>query len=700
MESLLLVLILLPIVGAFFSYKWEKTASLFLLAELALVVILTISAPLTLDLSGILVSGLHLHLDGFQAVYALLASAAWFLSSLFSKEYGQHMHSRGRYYAFMLLTLAGTVGVFMSTHLMTTWICFEFMSFSSYVLVAQEEDDGALKAAGSYMTYGTIGGLAILMGLWMLHRHTGTLEIASLAAACESLSFADLLPAGLCMLAGFGAKAGMFPLHTWLPAAHPVAPAPASALLSGVIVKTGIYGIAVVTVHMFSSSANHVLWGNLLLIFSVITMVVGGLLALFSVNLKRTLACSSMSQMGFVIFGLACTSLLGHHGSMAASGAVLHMVNHTLFKQVLFTLAGIVMLRTGSLLLNDVRGFGKGKPLLLIAYLCAALGIGGIPLLSGYVSKTLLHESLVHYMHSAHSVWYSAAEWLFLFSGGLTVAYMIKLFVVLFVDRPAEGAAWAGTAKTATETGRKPYMTRTTAFALLTPAVLLPIMGMFPHQTMDRIANLSMHFFHAEHLEEVAYFAWMNLKGGLISITIGLLLYFVVVRRFLMKDGQYVDRWPKLLDMERFLYIPVLMKGLPLVLGTLCRLICDFPDKLFAFLPRFFGGLFRIICDLPDLLILLLRRTFYREVRSHASPIAHHRVAYFLGSLSDRARENVEGISDDPAKQHETAIAFARNSEAFSRTTRQIFGNLSFSLIMACIGIGLTLVYIVIKWLG
>ena len=696
MESLLLVLILLPIAGAFCSYRCEKAAPFFLLAELILVVVLTVSAPVTLDLSGILLSGLHLHLDGFQAVYALLACAAWFLSSLFSKEYGQHMHSRGRYYAFMLLTLAGTVGVFLSTHLMTTWICFEFMSFSSYVLVAQEEDEGALKAAGSYMTYGTIGGLAILMGLWMLHRHTGTLEIASLAAACESLSFTDLLPAGLCMLAGFGAKAGMFPLHTWLPAAHPVAPAPASALLSGVIVKTGIYGIAVVTMHMFHSSANHVLWGNLLLVFSVITMVVGGLLALFSVNLKRTLACSSMSQMGFVIFGLACTSLLGHHGAMAASGAVLHMVNHTLFKQVLFTLAGIVMLRTGSLLLNDIRGFGKGKPLLLIAYLCAALGIGGIPLLSGYVSKTLLHESLVHYMHDVHSMWYTTAEWLFLFSGGLTVAYMIKLFVVLFVDRPSEDAAWAKSKGS----GRKSYMTRTTAFALLTPATLLPILGMLPHQTMDRIANLSMHFFHAEHLEEVAYFAWINLKGGLISITIGLLLYFIVVRRFLMKDGAYVDRWPKFLDMERFLYIPVLMKALPTLFGTLCRWICDFPDRLFAFLPRFFGGLCRIICDLPDLLILLLRRTFYREVRSHASPIAHHRLAYYLGSLSDRARENVEGVSDDPAKQHETAIAFARTSEAFSRTTRQIFGNLSFSLIMACIGIGLTLVYVIISWLS
>lgn len=692
MESLLLVLILLPIVGAFFAYNWEKTAVLFLLAELALVVVLTLSAPLSLDVSGILVSGLHLRLDGFQGLYALLACGAWFLSGLFSKEYGRHMHRRGRYYAFMLLTLAGTVGVFLSTHLMTTWICFEFMSFSSYVLVAQEEDEGALRAAGSYMTYGTIGGLAILMGLWILYRHTGTLEIASLAAACESVSFRQLVPAGLCMLAGFGAKAGMFPLHTWLPAAHPVAPAPASALLSGVIVKTGIYGIAVVTVHVFGSSASHVLWGNILLVFSVCTMVIGGLLALFSVNLKRTLACSSMSQMGFVLFGLACTSLLGQHGAMAASGAVLHMVNHTLFKQVLFTLAGIVMLRTGSLLLNEVRGFGKGKPLLLAAYLCAALGIGGIPLLSGYVSKTLLHESLVHYMHGTPSLWYSAAEWLFLLSGGLTVAYMIKLFVVLFVDAPAEGASYASS--------QKPYMTKTTAFALLTPAVLLPVMGLFPHQTMDRIAHLSMSFFGMEPPEEVAYFAWENLKGGLISIAIGLLLYFVVVRRFLMKDGVYVDRWPRFLDMERFLYIPILLRALPALLGTVCRLICDFPDHLFAFLPRLFGGLCRIVCDLPDLCILFLRRTFYREVRSHASPIAHHRLAYYLGSLSDRARENVEGPSDDPAKQHESAIAFARNSEALSRTTRQIFGNLSFSLIMACIGIGITLIYMLVQWLA
>lgn len=664
MEILLFVLILLPILGALLSYQKPRTAWMLLLLEAALTVFLCFFQPLTLTIPHILIQGFSLRFDGFRALYAFLTAAAWFLSGLFSQEYGRLLHRHGRYYSFMLLTLAGTMGVFLSANLMTTWICFEFMSFSSYVLVAHEEDSAALKAAGSYLTYGVIGGLAILMGLLLLYHQTGTLDVDNLAAACSSLSFQELLPAGLCMLAGFGAKAGMFPLHTWLPAAHPVAPAPASALLSGIIVKTGIFGIALITVNVFSSSAG---WGNILLVLSVLTMVVGGLLALFSVNLKRTLACSSMSQMGFVLFGLACTSLLGEHSAMAASGAVLHMVNHTLFKQVLFTLAGIVILNTGSLNLNEIKGFGKGKPLLMIAYLCAALGIGGIPLFSGYVSKTLLHESLVHYMASTPSGWYTAAEWLFLLSGGLTVAYMIKLFVVLFVDQPSKTSTSAQPKK-----AHGSYMTKTTTFALLLPALAIPVMGVLPHFTMERIANSSLPFFGSGQLSGISYFAWENLKGGFISIAIGLVLYFVVVRLVLMKNGSYLDRWPKFIDLERYLYIPVLMR----------------------FLPAFLGGLCRIICDLPDLIIIFLRRTFFHEARSHASPIAHHRFAYYLGSLADHARENVEGYSDDPVKQHENAIAFARNSEAMSRTARQIFGNFSFSLIMACIGIGITLLYI------
>lgn len=665
MEFMLLVLLILPILGAGLAYRFPKPwllASL-LFAEAALTTLLCCFQPLELTIAPILLGGLHIRLDGFRAIYAFLTGAAWFLSGLFSKEYGRQLHRLGRYYAFLLLTLAGTMGVFLSANLLTTWICFEFMSFSSYVLVAHEEDSAALRAAASYLTYGVIGGLAILMGLVLLYQQTGTLELHTLRAACEPLSVQALLPAGLCMLAGFGAKAGMFPLHTWLPAAHPVAPAPASALLSGIIVKTGIYGIALVTVNLFAGLAGGALWGNILLALSIATMVIGGVLALFSVNLKRTLACSSMSQMGFVIFGLACTSLLGEHSLLAASGAVLHMINHTLFKQVLFTLAGIVMLNTGSLELNDIRGCGRKKPALLIAYLCAALGLGGIPLFSGYISKTLLHEALLHYMGTAASGWYSAAEWLFLLSGGLTVAYMIKLFVVLFIDRPAKP-----------EKVHAPYMTKLTMLSLCLPALAIPIMGVLPHLTMDRLATASMSFFGShEALTGIAYFSLENLKGALISIGIGCILYFGIVRLCLMKKGEYINRWPKFLDLERFVYIPVLLRLLPSLLGGLCR----------------------ILCDLPDLLIIFLRRTLFHEVRSHVSPIAHHRFAYYLGSLSDRARANVEGDSDDPYKQHETAITFARNSEAFSHTTRQIFGNFSFSLIMACIGIGITLLYMI-----
>lgn len=678
MEYLLLVLILLPIAGALLSYLKPRTAWPLLLAEVLLVIVLCFFQPLELHIPHILISGLHLRFDGFRALYAFLTATAWLLSGLFSQEYGKLLHQHGRYYSFMLLTLAGTMGVFLSSNLMTTWICFEFMSFSSYVLVAHEEDAAALKAAGSYLTYGVIGGLAILMGLLLLYHQTGTLDVDNLASACATLSFTDLLPAGLCMLAGFGAKAGMFPLHTWLPAAHPVAPAPASALLSGIIVKTGIFGIALVTVNVFTGHSEAAIssdislsvgWGNILLVLAVLTMVIGGLLALFSVNLKRTLACSSMSQMGFVIFGLACTSFLGSHSPLAASGAILHMVNHTLFKQVLFTLAGIVILNTGSLNLNDIKGFGKGKPLLMIAYLCAALGIGGIPLFSGYISKTLLHEGLVHYMASSPSGWYTAAEWLFLFSGGLTVAYMIKLFVVLFIDQPTKAYTPAQP-----ENAHGSYMTKTTTFALLLPALALPIMGLLPHLTMDKIATGSLSFFGGGELSGIAYFSLENLKGGLISIAIGLFLYFVVVRLLLMKKGVYLDRWPKFIDLERFLYIPVFLR----------------------FLPSFFGGICRIICDLPDLIILFLRRTFFHEAKSHASPIAHHRFAYYLGSFLDRARENVEGYSEDPEKQHENAIAFARNSEAVTHTARQIFGSFSFSLIMACIGVGITLIYILV----
>ena len=162
------------------------------------------------------------------------------------------------------------------------------MSFTSYVWVAQEENGPALRAADTYLAVAVTGGLVMLMGIFLLYHQLGTLTIGELPAAAANCGERNLLyAAGACMLFGFGAKAGAFPLHIWLPKAHPVAPAPASALLSGILTKTGIYGILILGCCLFPGDGK---WSGLILALGVVTMLGGALLAVFSVDLKRTLA--------------------------------------------------------------------------------------------------------------------------------------------------------------------------------------------------------------------------------------------------------------------------------------------------------------------------------------------------------------------------------------------------------------------------
>ena len=188
---------------------------------------------------------------------------------------------------------------------------------------------------------------------------------------------------------------GQRPAHIWLPKAHPVAPAPASALLSGILTKVGMFGILVLTSYLFLWDSG---WGSLILILGVCTMVIGAVLALFSIDLKRTLACSSVSQIGFILVGVGMSGLLGEENALAIRGSLLHMVNHSLIKLALFMAAGVVFMNVHKLDLNEIRGFGRKKPLLNGIFLMGALGIGGIPLWNGYISKTLIHESIVEYL--------------------------------------------------------------------------------------------------------------------------------------------------------------------------------------------------------------------------------------------------------------------------------------------------------------
>jgi len=621
---------------------------------------------------GICGLGLHFCLDGFRGVYGIVAAFMWMMTLLFSREYLGHEKHLGRYYFFQLVTLNATLGVFLSADLFTTFIFFEIMSFTSYVWVAQEETKGALKAAETYLAVAVIGGLVLLMGLFLLYHTLGTLEMSELlsaAAACEDKGV--LYIAGVCALVGFGAKAGAFPLHIWLPKAHPVAPALASALLSGILTKAGVFGILAVSSNIFLHDQR---WGLLLLFLGLCTMFGGALLAVFSVDLKRTLACSSMSQIGFILTGIGMQGILGEENGLAARGTLLHMVNHSLIKLALFMIAGVVVMNLHKLDLNDIRGFGRKKPLLNACFLAGALGISGIPLFNGYISKTLLHESIVEGAELAVELsgFLKAAEWVFLFSGGMTLAYMTKLYVALFVEKNSS------VKEQKRFDGMRKYMNPISAFAIVGSSAILPVLGFLPHLVTDKIADLGQGFmnFNGE-IHAVSYFSFENLKGGLISIGIGAALYWCI-RKFLMAEKQgireYRNCWPDWLDMEGLIYRPLLLTALPFLARVFCR----------------------IFDSLVDGIVVLLRKTIYRDRKiPHELPEGSE-FTHLLGEALDWLRNKKRRILRRPAPEHEVSFEhrLAMQREKIMETNTIIQRSLSFGLLLFYVGLVFTLIYL------
>ena len=451
-KALLLFLVLFPLLASAWVYPLRRRSreyrnrliQIVPLVELAAALLLLLWPEASLELPGVCGFGLRFQAGSLHGLLALVSAFLWAGTGLNCPSYFASADGCNRFYFFWLLTLGALMGVFLAADLFTLFVFFEMMSFTSYVWVAQNETEEALRAGQTYLAVAVIGGMALLAGLILLKHLLGTLAFDAMADAVASLppeKMSALYAAGGCALAGFGAKAGMFPLHIWLPKAHPVAPAPASALLSGILTKSGIFGVLILSRYLFWADLP---WNTVVLALGVVTMVLGAVLALFSIDLKRTLACSSMSQIGFILVGVAMQGFLTGENALAAWGTVLHMLNHSLIKLVLFVSAGVVYLGTHSLNLNDIRGWGRNKPVLKVLFFIGAASIAGVPGFSGYVSKTLLHESIVEYVHvlehaGMYTGWFTAVEWLFLFSGGLTAAYMTKLFVAIFLSNRAIG---------------------------------------------------------------------------------------------------------------------------------------------------------------------------------------------------------------------------------------------------------------------
>ncbi len=583
-NPLLLFLAVFPIVGGIMSYivgRYNKRyrdyfAILVTIVEFLVMISFINNMESFFQWKGFAGSRMYLTLDGFRLVYGIIAAFMWLMTTIFSREYFKSYRNRNRYYMFMLMTLGGTMGVLFSGDLITTFIFFEIMSFTSYVMVIHDEKKKSQDAANTYMAVAVIGGLVMLMGIFLIQYYLGTTDINAIGNIMKDYSGnrRPIYLASILMMVGFGGKAGMFPIHIWLPNAHPAAPAPASALLSGILTKTGIFGAAVISSNIFLHDE---LWGIGILIIGGITMFLGAFLALFSIDLKRTLAYSSVSQIGFILIGIGMQGVLGSHNAIAVRGTILHMVNHSLIKLILFMAAGVIYMNLHELNLNKIRGFGKGKPLLTFIFAMGYLSIIGMPFWSGYISKTLLHESIIEKIIMVdNNMFYKFIESLFTLTGGFTAAYMTKLFVAVFIEKNPYYQE-----KNNSFNGK--YMNKLSGFALLIPAVLLPVLGVFP-RIMDYIGETGQSFFKGHSpSHQVHYFAWVNLKGAIISLFIGIVVYFLIIRKFLIKKDkngnlEYINPWPKSIDIEENLYKPLLLNILPNIGFFFANIISNIPS--------------------------------------------------------------------------------------------------------------------------
>ncbi len=399
----------------------------------------------------------RLSADAMGLLFALVASFMWMLATIYSCGYIQHEQRRTRYHTFSLLTGAAALGVFMAGDFFSLFVFFELMGMLGYLLVIHTQTDEARFAGTRYIFMTVYGGLSLLMGVFLLLSCTGGVGFS---AAVDS----EYLTTGICfvvagfMIAGFGVKAGMVPLHVWLPLAHPAAPSPASALLSGVMLKAGAYGmlrvvgsfhaqryqeaggtqagdgIAQALTHPPVFVQQMSALGAILIIFAVLTMLVGMVLAIAQSNAKRLLAYSSISQMGFVILGIGIGAYMGSAGSTGLAGSLYHIINHALFKSLLFLGIGAVYYRIHHLDLDRMGGLWRKMPLTALFTCVAGLGIMGITLFNGYCSKTLLHHAVTKTSSLAGS-WSYLLDGFFIVTAGGTVCYITRLLYMVFFGR-------------------------------------------------------------------------------------------------------------------------------------------------------------------------------------------------------------------------------------------------------------------------
>lgn len=377
-------------------------------------------------------AGIEFRIDALNAMVLLLVSVIGFLAAIFSwpTVLAEIREAKtAMFYAAYLVCFTGLTGVASTGDAFNLFVFLEISSIATYVLVAlgASRDRRALPAAGNYLLLGTIGASFFVVGVGFLYAATGTLNMAELAVRLESVQDNKAVFAGYAFIVvGLGIKAAMFPLHQWLPNAYAYSPSFVTMFLAATATKVALYALVrfLFTVFglEFAFEGSTLIW--ILMPMGIAAMVACSFQAVFQTDVRRTLAYSSVAQVGYMLLGISIGTAAG------VSAGLFHLMNHAVIKGALFmALAGVVLTYKGTSL-QDMRGLGRSSPWTMTAFAIAAVSLIGVPLTAGFQSKFVLVTALFD-----HGWWWAVA--VVMFSSLLAVVYMGRILEAVFFRAPA-----------------------------------------------------------------------------------------------------------------------------------------------------------------------------------------------------------------------------------------------------------------------
>ena len=473
-----------------------------------------------------------LAVDKLSALMLIIISVASVATVLYSKGYVAGYLERyseahiSMHYTALVTLVVSMMLVVVSSGGFSFLFAWELMTIASFMLILFEADRHEVRrAALNYLVMMHIGFLFLVVGFVMLYNVTGSANFVAINAYYEH---ANLLPLFVILFIGFGMKAGLFPMHIWLPEAHPAAPSHVSAIMSGVMIKTGVYGIIrIMQVEELRADMLFTI-GLIVLVSGAVTGLWGVILAAMQNDIKRLLAYSSIENVGVILIGLGIAAV-GHAagsplvGMCGMCGALLHMVNHSLFKTMLFFSAGNIYSKMHTTAMNQMGGLAKHMPITAILMLFATVAICALPPLNGFVSELLIYIGMFNGVSNGYEVLYSVTGIIVLsLIGGIVVLAFTKLYSVVFLGSPRSHHVAEST-----------EVDSLRIVAMSIPAAFILIIGLAPQYVIRPIAHVAEEVTNSVNTIAVEHFAPTLESLSYVSIAFILVvtLLFFIKRR-------------------------------------------------------------------------------------------------------------------------------------------------------------------------